>query len=57
MGAVWDWNIHRRDMTDLWLDPALQTFGIKIGYGAGRSDGTVRVGEGQGPKAQASSCC
>lgn len=35
----------------------LQTFGIKIGFGAGRGDGQVRLGEGQGPKAQASSCC
>lgn len=39
------------------VDANNETFGIKIGFGAGRGDGQVRLGEGQGPKAQASSCC
>lgn len=38
------------------VDANNETFGIKIGYGVGRNDGHIRVGD-QPAKSQSSSCC
>lgn len=39
------------------VDANNETFGIKIGYGANRGEGTVRIGDAGANRTQSSSCC